>query len=106
MLQASSPQDLVGKTVVATVKPEDISLSLGKTSDLSPNGEVCNHVEGTITEMVQMRTNAQVTVDAGFPLKARVPLSVIKSLGVNLGDKVSVSFSANSLNVFGDDNKQ
>ena len=73
---------------------------------MSSNGEVCNHVEGTVTEMVQMRTNAQVTVDAGFPLKARVPLAVIKSLGINLGVKVYVSFSVDSLNVFEDDGKQ
>ena len=106
MLQASSSLDLIGKAIVATVKPEDISLSLGKTSDLSSNGEVCNHVEGTITEMVQMRTNAQITVDAGFPLKARVPLTVIKSLGINLGVKVYLSFSVDSLNIFEDNGKQ
>ena len=37
-----------------------------------------NSVEGTITEMVQMRSTAQVTVDVGFLLKARLPLSILK----------------------------
>ena len=47
-----------------------------------------------------MRSTAQVTVDAGFLLKTRIPLNSDKNLGLIIGDKVYVCFSADSLNVF------
>jgi hypothetical protein len=40
---------------------------------------------------------------SGFELKTRVLLSVIKNLGLNVGDKVYVCFDFDSLNVFADD---
>ena len=55
--------------------------------------------------MVQMRANAQVTVDAGFVLKTRVPLSLVKELGLILGEKVHVCFRADALNVFPDNDR-
>ncbi len=81
----------MGKNVIATIKPENITLS--KSADPAPNCDVGNSIEGTITEMVQMRSTAQVTLDVGFLLKARLPLSIIKNLGLNIGDKVYVYFS-------------
>jgi hypothetical protein len=56
--------------------------------------------------MVQMRSNAQVTINAGFLVKTRVSLSSLKNLGVNIGDKVHVSFNADALNVFEDSNNE
>ena len=50
-----------------------------------------------------MRSNAQVAVDTGVVLKTRVPLNVIKNLGISVGDKVYVCFNPDSLNVFADD---
>ncbi len=100
LLLAPQAPELVGKDVIATIKPEDITLS--KPGDTNFNDASSNSVEGVITEMVQMRSNAQVTIDAGFLLKTRVSLSSIKSLGLNLGDKVHVRFKADALNVFAD----
>jgi ABC-type Fe3+/spermidine/putrescine transport system ATPase subunit len=100
LLLAPQALNLVGKTVIATIKPEDIMLS--KSSDSNIVDASCNSVEGVITEMVQMRSNAQVTIDAGFLVKTRVPLSDIKNLGLNLGYKVYVHFNADALNVFED----
>jgi ABC-type Fe3+/spermidine/putrescine transport system ATPase subunit len=98
-LLAPSQAELVGKKVVCTIKPENVTLT--KTSAQKDTKD--NSIEGTITEMVQMRSTAQLTVETGFPLKVRLPLVTIKNLGVNIGDKVYVCFSADSLNVFVDD---
>ncbi len=103
MLTASSIANLVGN-VIATIKPENITLS--KSVDPPADCNAGNSIEGVITEMVQMRSNAQVTVDVGFALKARLPLSAIKNLGLDIGDKVHVCFSADSLNVFRDNNNE
>jgi ABC-type Fe3+/spermidine/putrescine transport system ATPase subunit len=92
---------LAGKNVVATLKPDSIFLSQSTTADFG--GDVGNVVEGTITEMVQMRSNAQVTVDVGFQVKTRIALTQIKEEGFVVGDKVNVYFSADALNVFADD---
>jgi ABC-type Fe3+/spermidine/putrescine transport system ATPase subunit len=94
---ARSKADLVGKNVVVTLKPEDISLS--KTANSTGNCSE-NSIVGTITGMVQMRSTAQITVDCGFILKTRLTLVGIKDLGLTVGDKVYVCFSADSLNVF------
>ncbi len=98
---AYSEPNLVGKRVIVTIKPESISIS--KSSDLASKNVGDNSIEGTISEMVQMRSTAQVTVDVGFLLKARLPLTVVKNLGLTMGEKVSVNFRVDSLNVFADD---
>ena len=85
ILYAFAMPGLVGKNVVVTIKPEDISIS---KSVEQPINLVSNSVVGIITEMVQMRSTAQITVDAGFLLKTRISLSIIKDLGINLGDKI------------------
>ena len=90
-------QSIVGKNVVATLKPEDISLS---NSPSSAGNCFENSIGGTVTGVVQMRSTAQVTVDCGFLLKTRLSLVGIKDLKLTVGDKVYVCFSADSLNVF------
>ncbi len=66
-LLAPLAPNLLGKNVVATIKPESISLS---KLNLSASKDVdINSIEGFVAEMVQMRSNAQVTVDVGFSLK-------------------------------------
>jgi ABC-type Fe3+/spermidine/putrescine transport system ATPase subunit len=98
VLHVPSEPDLVGKDVIVTVKPEDIVLS--RLVDKVPDS--CNSVAGVITEMVQMRSTAQVTVDCGFVLKARLPLSSMKSLGLVVGDRVNLGFRVDALNLFSD----
>jgi ABC-type Fe3+/spermidine/putrescine transport system ATPase subunit len=104
LLLAPQAPNLVGKDVIATIKPEDIMLS--KSADFNFNGAQVNSVEGVITEMVQMRSNAQVTIDAGFLVKTRLSLSSIKNLGLSVGDKVYVCFNADALNVFADNSSE
>ena len=101
LLLAPSTESLLGKNVIGTIKPENITLS--KYADITANGNGINFIEGVVTEMIQMRSNAQVTVDVGFVLKTRVLLSVIKNLGISVGDKVYACFNADALNIFADD---
>jgi ABC-type Fe3+/spermidine/putrescine transport system ATPase subunit len=98
-LLAYSNADFSGRKIIATLKPEDISLSKSANPTLKCIG---NMVLGTITGMLQMRSTAQVTVDCGFMLKTRLSLNVIKDMELTLGDKVHVCFSASSLNVIAD----
>jgi ABC-type Fe3+/spermidine/putrescine transport system ATPase subunit len=95
-LVSASGGEFDGKEVVATLKPEDIKLSN------SPDSDMPNCIEATIMEMAQMRSTAQVTVDLGFTLKARLPLSAVKASGLSIGEKVYVCFAAEALNVFVD----
>jgi ABC-type Fe3+/spermidine/putrescine transport system ATPase subunit len=101
-LMAPPVADLVGKNIVATLKPDDIFISKTRMEKLDDAAAI-NAVEGTIVEMVQMRSTAHVTVDAGFLVKTRVPLNSIKSKGFGIGDKVYVCFTADTVNVFADD---
>jgi ABC-type Fe3+/spermidine/putrescine transport system ATPase subunit len=103
-LLATSAPNLVGRDVIVTVRPENIMLSISKPADSVSNSEVVNSVEGIITEMVQMRSTTQVTVDAGFLVKARLLSNSIKNLGFNVGDKVYACFTAESLNVCASNN--
>jgi ABC-type Fe3+/spermidine/putrescine transport system ATPase subunit len=100
-LNATLEQSLIGKEIVATVKPESISLS--KTQNEFSEESGINVMEGTIIEMTQMRSNAQITIDIGFTLKTRVPLSGVKALEIGIGENVYVNFEAKALNVFEDD---
>jgi ABC-type Fe3+/spermidine/putrescine transport system ATPase subunit len=100
LLGCSKPE-LLQMDVTVTLKPDNIFVS--KSPDFDFKREAENIVEGTVIEMVQMRSNAQVTVDAGFLVKTRVPLSSIKNEAISIGDKVYVYFSADALNVFKDE---
>jgi ABC-type Fe3+/spermidine/putrescine transport system ATPase subunit len=93
---SSSATELAGKNVSITLKPEDLVLLNGQ------NENAGNSLSGTLTEMVQMRSTAQVTVDVGFLVKARVSFENIKKQGLTVGDKVYVCFSPEALNVFVD----
>ncbi|XHH09735.1 MAG: ABC transporter ATP-binding protein [Candidatus Bathyarchaeia archaeon] len=95
-LLTAASATLEGKDVTVTLKTEDVTLTTQSPSAKSER----NHLQGVIAEMVQMRSTAQVTIDVGFLVKARIAFGVIKSLGVTVGDKVYVSFSPNVLNVF------
>jgi ABC-type Fe3+/spermidine/putrescine transport system ATPase subunit len=97
LLATSSDTILEGKAVVATLKPEDIKLA-----NLNSNPNRGNAVEGQIVEMTVMRSTAQVTLDVGFTLKARLQLRTIKAEGLNVGDRVMVCFGPEALNVFAD----
>ncbi len=95
-LLAVSAPDLVGESIIATIKPEEIKLSKDATYFSG------NCIEATVMSMAQMRTSAQITFDAGFLMKTRLPLREAKALGLTIGDKVYACFNADALNVFAD----
>ncbi|MDR0493591.1 MAG: ABC transporter ATP-binding protein [Nitrososphaerota archaeon] len=99
-LYAAVSPNLVGKKIVATLKPEDITLL--KSDPPRLRGELTNYIEGTLTEITQMRSTAQTIINIGFPLHARLPMSTVKALGLSIGDKVQVCFDPQILNVFED----
>ncbi len=96
---STAPAELEDKNVTVTLKTEDITLST-KPVTATNKKELINCLEGVVAEMVQMRSTAQVTIDVGFQIKARIAFSVIKNLGVTIGDKIYVSFGPSVLNVF------
>jgi ABC-type Fe3+/spermidine/putrescine transport system ATPase subunit len=96
-LLVAANSNMLGENVTVTIKPEDITLS---TKKMAPSHLINNSISGVITEMVQMRSTTQVTVDIGCIVKARMPSLLIKNLGVTIGDKVYIIFSPSKVNVF------
>lgn len=92
---ATCASDLAGKKIIATIKPEDITLS-------RKPAESGNCIEATVVSVTQMRTSAQITFDAGFLLKTRLPIQEAKVLGLTIGEKVFACFNFDALNVFAD----
>jgi ABC-type Fe3+/spermidine/putrescine transport system ATPase subunit len=95
-LLSTSNTNLAGKNVTITIKPEDITLSTKKP----PNTKLHNIMSGELTEIIQTLTTTQITIDIGFPIKAKIPFSETKKLGITVGDKVYVYFNPSTLNVF------
>jgi len=98
-LYVTASPDLIGKNIVVTLKPEDIILSKLNPSSLNKSN---NSIEGTITEMTQMRSTAQTIINIGFPLNARLQMNTIKKLGLSIGDKIQVYLDPQILNIFED----
>lgn len=60
---ALSTSNLLGKNVIVTIKPENIRLL--KSVEVKSQSAEVNCIDGVVTEMIKMRSNAQVTVDVG-----------------------------------------
>jgi len=99
-LYAAASPKLAKKNIIATLKSEDITLLKSNNSRLRDG--LTNSIEGTITEMTQMRSTAQITINIGFPLNARLQISTLKELGLSIGDKVHVCLDPQILNIFED----
>ncbi len=99
-ISAASAVNLNKGTVLVTLKPEDVVLSSEPTLN-NPKWRkcTCNNLEGTITQVVRMKSNAKVTVDVGFPVDSELTLSSLEELGVEEGSKVHAHFKADSLSV-------
>jgi ABC-type Fe3+/spermidine/putrescine transport system ATPase subunit len=96
-LLAASNFNLLGKNVTITIKPEDITISTKKPD--TPNATI-NNILGVITEMAQMRSTTQITVDIGCLVKAKMAYTAAKNLGVTVGDKIYIVFNPSKVNVF------
>ncbi|HTY75549.1 MAG TPA: ABC transporter ATP-binding protein [Candidatus Nanoarchaeia archaeon] len=100
---ARAETSLEGKSVVATLKPENALLSLTPFVDPTWKSGGYNSLKGTIVDAVQMRSTVQVTVDVGFRAKCRVLTSVFRQISFQVGQEVYFQFRADDLNVFADD---
>jgi len=96
IITVTPDMDMSEKNVVITIKPEDVIITAEK--NVKPN--TINSIPGIITEMTQMRSNTQITINAGFSIKAIMTSAAIKNLGVTIGDKVYVTFNPSEVNVF------
>lgn len=99
-ISAISTTGLREGNLLITLKPEDVILSSEPTiANPKWNRCSCNNLAGTIVEIIQMKSNAEVIVDAGFPIKSEMTLSSLKELGLEVGKRAFVHFKANSLSL-------
>jgi ABC-type Fe3+/spermidine/putrescine transport system ATPase subunit len=84
------------ENITIAINPEDITISTEKTN----TPKATNNIPGVITEMVQMHSITQITVDIGFPVKARATNTEIKNLGITSGDKIYATFDPAKINIF------
>jgi molybdopterin-binding protein len=86
--------------VLVTIKPEDVVLSSESNGDGSKwNAGNWNNFQGTIVELVRMRSTAEVIVDIGFLLKSTITINTLDELGLREGKKVYVHFKVDSLGI-------
>ncbi|MCL2643449.1 MAG: ABC transporter ATP-binding protein [Candidatus Bathyarchaeota archaeon] len=95
----STNTELIGKNVTITIKPEDITLTTKKPTNTN-NSNITNTLQGTITEIIQMHSTTQITVDIGFPIKTKITPTMIKKLEATIGDTVYITFNPSTLNIF------
>ncbi len=84
----------VGAEVCACIRPEDITLSLSKTSSSARNA-----FTGEITRVVAMGPLTRVEIDCGFPLTALVTKRSAEALGLDKGKRVCATFKATGVHV-------
>jgi ABC-type Fe3+/spermidine/putrescine transport system ATPase subunit len=93
----STNKELAEKNVTVAIKPEDITLS---TENPTSNSNITNNLQGIITEIIQTHSTTQITIDVGFIIKTKNTHTIIKKLGITVGDKVYIAFSPSALNIF------
>jgi len=84
--------------VLVTIKPEDVLLysQQSEIGSKSPRDK-SNLLEGTVVEIVRLRSMAEVLVDVGFPVKSMMTVNSLEELALREGKKVWVVLSKESL---------
>jgi molybdopterin-binding protein len=100
----SAVQTALEGDVVVTLRPGDITLSLSPKVDPEWETSAYNSLKGTVVDVVQMRSSAQVLIDVGFQVRCRVQETVFRQLGLEHGKEVYVQFRADALNVASNSN--
>lgn len=77
---------------VVHIPPEDVVIGRER-----PEGSARNRFRGTVVAMEQVNGAAEVTVEAGEPIVARLTLASLAEQGVSLGGEVWVSFKSASV---------
>ena len=84
----------VGREVGACIRPEEIIISLVKSSSSARNSFI-----GEIKHMVAMGSLTRIEVDCGFPLVALITTRSAEELGLQHGKKVNATFKATGVHV-------
>jgi ABC-type Fe3+/spermidine/putrescine transport system ATPase subunit len=98
----SAPFGSHDRSVLITLRPEDVLLSHMPSVQVSQMDSEYNSLKGTVIEVVQMRSTTELTVDVGFRIKCRVLARVFKQMGFRIGQEVYVQFRADDVNVSSD----
>lgn len=87
-----------GIRLLVTIRPEDVILS-SEPFVRNPKWSrcTCNNFEGTIIEIIRMKSFARIVVDIGFPIKSELTLSSLVDLALEEGKKVNVQFKVNTI---------
>jgi tungstate transport system ATP-binding protein len=78
------------------VRPEDVVLS---PSGLDVPGSARNHLQGTVTRVVQSGAEARVELDCGFPLVALITRRSLEELAIDVGSPLVASFKATAVHL-------
>lgn len=81
----------VGENVRVAVRPEEICLLGGSSSD---GGSGHNVIQGAVTRIVPAETHFRVEIDCGFPVVAVVGRATFRKVGLKVGGTVRASFDA------------
>jgi len=81
--------------VHASIRPEDIILSLHKVESSARN---C--LQGEVTEIIDMGSIMRVMVDCGIPFVVNITRESCREMGISPGQKVYLVFKAQNVNLF------
>jgi molybdopterin-binding protein len=99
-ISAKPTGEMNNRTVLVTIRPEDILLSSKATAgDQKWNSSRYNNLDGTIVEIVRMRSTAEVKVDVGFLVKSVITVSALEELGLREGERVCVHLNGDSVGI-------
>jgi molybdopterin-binding protein len=86
--------------VLVTIKPEDVILySTPSASGSKPPGNNSSMLEGTVVEIVRLRSMAEVLVDMGFLVKSMMTVNSMEELALREGKRVWVLLNKESLGI-------
>ncbi len=88
----------VGEPVIIVVRPEAISLSLGRNNG-KPHWRhcECNVFQGSVKGMRKMGSLTQVSIDVGFPLNVEMSSDTVDELNLAVGTSVFAHFRASEV---------
>ena len=93
-------RDLNKKSLLVTLKPEDVVLlSAIDSKKLAKNNECSNFLKGTVIDIQIMRSTVRVSVDVGFIIKSELTLAYFNDLNLLEGREVYVFFKNKALNI-------
>ena len=90
----------VGERVVAAVRPQAISLSHERNIRKQNWRHCqCNVLEGSIVEMREIGSVAQISIDVGFPLSLEMSSDLVEELSLTVGRDIFAQFRASEVSL-------